>query len=44
MALASVTDDGDRLSLEQLQVGVFIVINFHFSSPMFFGLDAQNVT
>src|ERR1051325_7830670 len=34
MALAAVADDGDLLAFDQVQVGVAIVINTHFSSPL----------
>jgi hypothetical protein len=34
VALAAVTDDGDLLALDQVQVGVAIVVNTHVSSPL----------
>jgi hypothetical protein len=35
MALAAVTDDGDGLALDQAQVTVFVVENFHFCSSAY---------
>jgi hypothetical protein len=34
MALAAIADDGDLLALDQVQVGVAIVINTHGLSPL----------
>jgi hypothetical protein len=39
VALAAVADDGDLLALDQVQVGVAIVINTH----VFLTLDAAKV-
>src|SRR4029077_7366734 len=33
MALAAIADDGDLLALDQVQVGVTIVVNTHVSHP-----------
>ena len=37
MALAAVADDGDLLALDQVQVGVAVVVNTHVVSPLVSG-------
>jgi hypothetical protein len=43
MALAAIADDGDLLALDQVQVGVAIVINTHGRSSWLAGRSARIV-